>query len=98
MNQGSRTNGRIDQRMAIKIDCILANRSGSIKAQTIDVSVMGLGIVTDSTLPFKMGDELTARVPILSNYSSMAKVIWTKKNFNNITRLGLKLFSDLDLN
>ncbi len=95
MNKNNRSDVRIDQRMGIKVDCTLVNHSGSIRAQTINVSIMGLGIETDGTTPFRIGDELTACVPDLPYFSSKVKLIWTKKNFNNKTRLGLKLFSDL---
>ena len=81
--------------MGLKRNCTLANCSGPIEAQMVDISIIGLGVETDSTLPFKIGDELTVCVPDLRNYSSKAKLIYTKKEFNNITRLGLKLYTSI---
>jgi len=81
--------------MGLKRDCTLTNSSGSIEAQIVDISIIGLGVEADSTLPFKIGDELTVSVPDLRHYSTKAKLIYTKKEFNNITRLGLKLYTSL---
>ena len=79
--------------MGIEIKCILSNRSDSFETQIVNMSTIGLGVKTDSTLPFKIGDELTVRVRDLRNYSSKAKLIYTKKEFNNIPRLGLKFLA-----
>ena len=81
--------------MDIPGKCILVNHSDSIEAQIVDISIIGLGVEIDSTLPFKIGDELTVSVPDLRNYFSKAKLIYTEKDFNNMTRLGLKLSTSL---
>ena len=86
---------RIDHRKSIEKDCTLGNRSDSIEAQAVDVSIRGLGVKTDRTLPFKIGDELDICVSDLRNYSGKAKVMWIKKVFNNATRLGLKLYTSI---
>ena len=78
--------------MGIKEKCILADSSFSIEAQTVDISKMGLGVKTDGTLPFKIGCELAVFIPRMGK-SSRAKLVWTKKDFNNISSLGLKLFT-----
>jgi hypothetical protein len=85
MNQNNRT----DKRLPLQKECILANRSGSIETQTIDMSKIGLGVKTDRTLPFKKGCELAVVIPSMGK-SSLAELMWTKKDFNNTTRLGLK--------
>ncbi len=86
---------RIDHRKSIEKDCTLGNRSDSIEAQTVDMSIRGLGIKTDRTLPFKIGDELDVCVSDQRNYSGKAKVMWIRKVFNNVTRLGLKLYTSI---
>jgi hypothetical protein len=47
---------------------------------------MGLGVKTDRTLPFKNGCELGVFIPSMDN-PSQAKLMWTKKDFNNTARL-----------
>ena len=76
--------------MDIPGECILANQSDSIETQTVDISLMGLGLKTDSTLPFKFknGCKLTARVSGVE--FTQSEIMWTKKNSNNTTTLGLK--------
>jgi len=88
MNQNNRTDKRINHRMGTQEKCILSNRSDSIETQTVDMSIMGLGVKTDRTLPFKNGCELT----VFNSGMELpqAKLMWTKKDFNNTTRLGLK--------
>jgi hypothetical protein len=49
---------------------------------------MGLGVKADSTLPFKIGYQLTAFIPNMKAYQ--AKLIWIEKDINKTTRLGLK--------
>jgi len=90
MDPNNMPDKRIHHRMGIKEKCILANRSVSIETQTVDISKMGLGVKTDSTLPFKIGCELAVFIPSMDKFSR-AKLVWTKKDSNNITRLGLKL-------
>ncbi len=85
MNQNNRT----DKRLTLQKKCILVNQFGLLETQTIDISKMGLGVKTDSTLPFKNGCELTVFLPSLDNFPP-AKLMWTKKDFNNTTVLGLK--------
>ncbi len=91
MNQ----NNRADKRLPLQKRCILEDQCGWIGTQTVDMSKYGLGIKTHNTLPlrFKNGCELT--VFILSMELPQAKLMWTKKDFNNTTRLGLKLYTSL---
>ena len=84
MNQNNRT----DKRIPLQKECILGDQFSWIETQTIDVSKNGIGVKTDKTLPFKNGCELT--VFILSMELPQAKLMWTKKDFNNTTKLGLK--------
>ena len=86
MNQ----NNRAEERLPLQKECLLVNSSGSIEAQTVDMSKLELVVKTDSTLPFKIGSELTVSVPSMGNYLPKAKLIWTKNDSNNMTRLGLK--------
>ena len=89
-------NNRTDKRIPLRKKCILGNRFGLIETQTVDVSKMGLGVKTDRTLPFKNDCELT--VFILSMKLPQAKLMWTKKDFNNATKLGLKFLPALWIN
>ena len=90
MNQ----NNRADKRKSWQKECILYNRFGYFKIQTVDMSKMGLGVKAERTLPFKNGSELTAVIPSVGIFPQ-AKLIWTKKDFNNMTRLGLKLSTSI---
>ena len=84
----------MNQRTSIRLpwqkECILFNQFGLIKAKTVDISLIGLGVKTDSTLPlkFKNGCKLTAFVSGVE--FTQSEIMWTKKNFNNTTTLGLK--------
>ena len=73
-----------------KKECALFNQSGIIKAQTVEMSKMGLQVKTGSTLPFnfKNGCKLTISIPDME--LPQAELIWTMKAINNINRLGLK--------
>ena len=85
MNQ----NNRAEYRLSIHYECILVNPYGLIETQSIDMSIIGLGVETDRTLPYiKNGCVLAAFVERLGFYE--VKLIWTKKDFKNTTRLGLK--------
>jgi len=88
MNQNNRADKRINHRTGTQEKCILANCSVSIETKTVDMSIMGLGVKTDITLPFKNGCELI----VFKSGMELppAILIWTKKAFNNTTRLGLK--------
>jgi len=90
MNQNNRT----EVRLPLQNECILYNRFGFIKTQTADLSKMGLGVETDTTLPFKDDCELTAVIPGVGIFPQ-AQLMWTKKDFNNMTRLGLKLSTSI---
>ena len=46
---------RTEERLPLQKECLLVNSSGSIEAQTVDMSKMGLGVKTDRTLLFKNG-------------------------------------------
>jgi hypothetical protein len=74
--------------MGIQGKCILSNRSDWIETQTVDISIMGLVVKTDRPLPFKNGCELGVLIQRME--LPQAKLMWTKKDFNNTTRLGLK--------
>ena len=86
MNQNNRT----DKRVSWQKKCILVTHFGMIGAQTVDISKLGLGIKTDRTLPLKFinGCELGVFIP--NQKLSQTKLMWTKKDFKNTTRLGLK--------
>jgi hypothetical protein len=90
MNQNNRT----DKRLPLQKKCILLNQFGLLETQTVDISKMGLGVKTDSTLPFKNGCELTVFLPSLDNFPP-AKLVWTKEDFSNTTRLGLKFSTSI---
>ena len=88
MNQNNRT----EKRRHLQKECILDNEFGLIEAQTIDISKTGLGVKIDGTFPLKFkngGCELGVFIP--NKKLSQAKLMWIKKDFNNTTRLGLKL-------
>jgi len=85
-----RADERIGHRRGKEKDCTLANRSGSTETLIVDTSKMGIGVKTDGTTPFENGNELKIFVPSMDNFRTMAKVMWKEKDFNNITRLGLK--------
>ena len=80
---------RIEERLPLQKGCIIANRSGSMETQTVDMSIMGLGVKIDSTLQFKNGCKLDVFIPSIGR-NSLAKLMWIKKDSNNTTRLGLK--------
>ena len=86
MNQNNRT----DKRIPFQKECILVNEIDLIEAETVDMSKMGLGVKTDRTLPLKFKNDCDLAVFIPSQKLSHAKLMWTKKDFNNTTRLGLK--------
>jgi hypothetical protein len=84
MNQNNRT----FKRKPWQKECLLVNEFGLIETQTVDRSKMGLGLKIDSTSPFKNGSELGVFIPGMN--LPQGKLVWTKKDFNNTTRLGLK--------
>jgi len=88
MNQNNRTEERRPLRKECIIECIIGNQFSWIEAQTVDISRMGLRIKTDRTLPFKNGCELSILIQRME--PPQGKLMWTKKDFNNSTRLGLK--------
>ena len=88
MNQNIMTDKRINYRTVIQEKCILVNGYDSIETQTVDISLMGLGVKIDSTLQLKDGCELSVFIPGMG--LPHAKLIWTNKDINNTTRLGLK--------
>ena len=92
MNQNNRT----EERLPFKKGCILANCFGSIKTQIVDMSRMGLKVKTDSTLPFKFisAGEMAVFIPSISE-TSLAKLMWAKKDSINTTRLGLKFSTSI---
>ena len=84
MNQNNRT----EDRRSLQKECVLANQFDLIKAETVDISKAGLGVKTDRTFQFENGCELAVSIPSIG--FPKAKLMWTKKDFNNTTRLGLK--------
>jgi hypothetical protein len=88
MNQYNRT----EERLPFQKECTLANRSGSIETQTVDMSEIGLRVKTDRTLPFKIGSELAVFIPSM-DITFLAELMWTKKDSDNATKLGLKLLA-----
>ncbi len=87
-------NYRIEERLPSQHECILGNSFGLIETQTIDMSKIGLGVKIDRTLPFKLKNGCELMVFIQSmGMLYQAKLMWTKKDFNNIARLGLKFLS-----
>ena len=84
MNQDNRTK----ERLPFQKECILGDQYSWIETQIFDISKMGIGVKTDSPLPFKNGCELV--VFSFNMDLPQAKLVWTKKYFNKTTRLGLK--------
>ncbi len=77
------------------MECILSDRFGDIKSQTINVSILGLRVLINETAPFEIGDRLSAYITSMQ-YHSLAEVRWTKEDANsNSTRVGLQLLSSL---
>ena len=95
MNQMNRTDIRINHRMGVQGNCILSNSSDAIETQTVDMSMWELVVKTDRTLPYKIGYELDVIIPTMGNHPTKAKLIWTKKDFNNETSVGLKLYTSI---
>ena len=95
MNQ----NNRAEERLPLQKKCLLVNELGSIEAQIVDMSKMGLRVKTDSTLPFKFkngGCELAVFIQSMGDLPK-AKIMWVKKDFNNRTILGLKFLRPLKM-
>jgi len=95
MNQNKRTDKRIDHRMGTQEKCIIGNQFSWIETQTIDISKNGIGVKTSKTLPlkFKNGCELPVVIPNME--LPPAKIMWTKKDIDNTTRLGLKFSTSI---
>ena len=86
------------KRVSFKKKCLLGNRFDLIEAQTVEISLTGLGVKTDSTFPFKFikGCELTVLIPGMEIMDlPQAEIMWTKKDINNTTRLGLKFSTSI---
>ncbi len=83
-------NNRTKERLPLQKKCTLVNSFGFIETQTIDISKIGLGVKTDRTLPLKLknGCELMVFIQSMDKLYQ-AELMWTKKDFNNTTRLGL---------
>ncbi len=89
------SNRRNYLRTPYQMECILSDRFGDIKSQTVNVSILGLRVLINETTPFKIGDRLSAYITSMQ-YHSLAEVRWTEKDFNkNTTRIGLKLSTSL---
>jgi len=87
MNQNNRT----EKRLYLQKENILFAQFGLIQAEVVDMSEMGLRVKTDRTIPFKNGSELT--VLIFGMKLPKAKLMWSKKDINNTTSLGLKFIA-----
>ncbi len=86
-------NKRTNARWPSKEECVLITEFVNIKSQTVDVSLLGLGVLVNGTTPFEKEDKLFVRY--MQGFSR-AQVRWTNKDDNNYTtRLGLELFSQL---
>ena len=95
MNQNNRT----EERLPSQKKCRLVNELGTIEAQTVDISKMGLGVKTDKTLPFKFKNgscELAVFIQSMGDLPK-AKIMWVKKDFDNKVRLGLKFLRPLKM-
>jgi len=91
MNQ----NNRVHKRLPFQNEYILVAQFGLVETQIVDVSKMGLGVKADSTLPLKFKNGCKLTVFFLGMELPQAKLIWAKKDFNNMTRLGLKLSTSI---
>ena len=83
-------NERTTKRLPWQKECILFNQSGLIKTETVDISLKGLGVKTESALPvnFINGCKLTALVSGVE--FTETEIIWTNKKSNYTTGIGLK--------
>ncbi len=85
-------NNRTEERLPLQKKCTLVNSFGFIETQTIDMSKIGLGVKTVKTLPLKLknGCELMVFIQSMDKLYH-AELMWTRKGFNNTTRLGLNI-------
>ena len=83
-------NNRTEERLPLQKECLLVNHLESIEAKIVDMSIMGIGVKTDRTLPFnfKNGCKLTISIPWME--LPQVELMWTKKDSKNTTKLGLK--------
>ncbi len=88
-------NRRTEIRLPLQKECLLVNHSESIEAQVVDMSIMGIGVKTDRTLPFnfKNGCKLTISIPGME--LPQVELMWTKKDVSNTTRLGLNFSASI---
>ncbi len=95
MNQDNRT----EKRRPLQKECVLENELGSIEAQTVDMSKMGLGVKTDRTLPFKFINGSCELAVFIQGKGDLppVKIMWVKKDSINTTRLGLKFLHPLKM-
>ncbi len=93
MNQIDMSEKRTTSRQPFQKECILINHFGSIKAQTVDISKWGMGVLVSGQMPIEKDGILFVDIKSL-NYSSHAEVCWTKKD-NDSTRVGLFLLNSL---
>ncbi len=84
-------NNRTEKRLYLQKENILFAQFGLIQAEVVDMSKMGLGVTTDRTTPFKNGCNLTVFISGIK--LPQAKLMWTKKDFNHKTKLGLKFLA-----
>ncbi len=85
-------NKRTDKRIPLQKECTLVTPLGLIETLIVDMSIMGLGVKTNRTLPFKNGCELSISIQSGENLLP-AELMWKKKDFNTPTRLGLKFLA-----
>jgi len=86
MNQNNRT----DKRRPLQKRCILNDQLGWMGTHTVDMSIRGLGLKTNNTLPSRFKNGCKLSVFIEGKGLPQAKLMWTKKDSNNTTKLGLK--------
>ena len=88
-------NKRTDKRIPLQKECTLVTPLGLIETLIVDMSIMGLGVTTDRTVPFQKGCELSIFIQSVENLLQ-AELMWTKKDFNNATRIGLKFSGSIN--
>jgi hypothetical protein len=85
-------NNRTEERLPLQKKCTLVNSFGFIESQTVEISQTGLVVKTDRKLPLKLKNGCEFMVFIQSmDKLYQTELMWTKKDFNNTTRLGLNI-------
>jgi len=80
---------RVGKRTPIQKDCGLQMGEVSIKAQTVDISSSGLGVLLFQNAPF--GKNTTVHVIVEDfDIESYAQVMWVNQFEDNLSRAGLR--------